>query len=66
VASDPVVRRFRTREETGQNFTKYELVEVASAKVDLKCSSKRTRGAKSHSLETRLFEGFASRGFSKL
>jgi hypothetical protein len=52
VASDPIVQRFHTPEETDQEFTKYELVEVASVEVDLDHWSKRTHGARSHSPET--------------
>jgi hypothetical protein len=50
--SDPVMRRFHTLEETGQEFMKYALTEVASSKVDLDRWSKRTHGARSHSPET--------------
>jgi hypothetical protein len=40
-ASDPIVRKFLTREKTGQEFTKYELAKVASVEVDLDCWSKK-------------------------
>jgi hypothetical protein len=50
--SDLEVQIFSTLEETGQDFTKYELIEVASAEVDLIFWSKNTHGARSHSLET--------------
>jgi hypothetical protein len=52
VESDPVVWRFRTPEETDQEFMKYELTKVTSVEVDLDHWSKRTRGARSESLET--------------
>jgi hypothetical protein len=35
MASDPVVKRFHTLEETDQEFMKYELAEVTNAEVDL-------------------------------
>jgi hypothetical protein len=52
MASDPIVWRFHTPEETDQEFTKYELTEVMSVEVDLDRWSKRTRGARSESPET--------------
>jgi hypothetical protein len=52
VASDPVVWIFHTPKEPDQELTKYEIVELVTAKEDLDRWSKRTRGARSESLRT--------------
>jgi hypothetical protein len=52
MASDSVVRRFCTPEEPDQEFTKYEIVKVVTAEVDLDRWLKRRRGARSESLGT--------------
>jgi hypothetical protein len=49
VESDLIVQIFRTPEEIGQEFTKYELTQVTSVEVDLDRRSKRTHGTRSHS-----------------
>jgi hypothetical protein len=66
VESDSVVQIFCTSEETDEEFMKYELFEVMSAKVNLNYWLKRTRGARSESPEAWIFREFVSRGFGKL